>query len=159
MPAIWTPRRNSPTALARGSDSASSARRVSPMAVERRVSPMAVERRAKRAIPKDTGTRIHHRVSRDALARQGAPMSQTRRLATPKTCYHSPDDLLNGGTPRKYGATAALASLLTLFRGFLFCLSGYGASGLALCSPSFAAVFLRHGHRFTLVSLTEPVIE
>ena len=38
---------------------------------------------------------------------------------------------------------------LTLFGSFLFCLSGCRVSRLALCSPGFAAVFLRHGHKFT----------
>src|SRR6516225_7318244 len=41
----------------------------------------AVKRQARRAIAEDTGTRIHHRVRRDVFASQGAPMSQTRRLA------------------------------------------------------------------------------
>src|SRR6516162_1846647 len=41
----------------------------------------AVKRQARRAIAEDTGTQIHHRVRRDVFASQGAPMSQTRRLA------------------------------------------------------------------------------
>jgi hypothetical protein len=72
----------------------------------------------------------------------------THRLAPSKACSHSLNKSSKWVTPRKHGATAALVPLLTLLSGLLFYMSGCGASGLAHCSPGFAAVFLRHGHKF-----------
>ena len=74
----------------------------------------------------------------------------THRLAPSKACSHSLNKSSKWVTPRKHGATAALVPLLTLLSGLLFYMSACGASGLALCSPGFAAVFLRHGHKVYL---------
>ena len=54
--------------------------------------------------------------------------------------------------PRRYRSTAAPAPILTFLGGLLFSLSGCRAGGLALGSCRLAAVFLRHGHKFTSAS-------